>query len=153
MAQAAAMLIGLAAFWLMLSPGFMLSPGAGDLAGLAIGAAAVACAFAGARWAAPESGARAQPRASLLRRAGQSVRMQARAAARALTPGARLKPAFVKMKLRGAAERAFIGADVAGRLGAVVVEMEEGGFLMHTLDEDAVDPGALGDADLGEAGP
>jgi hypothetical protein len=151
MAQAAATLMGLVLLWLMLSPWVE------DAAALAIGGACVVCAYAGGRWlgaAEPELPRSIQsPRSpSAFERALAALRAGSRVARAAISP-ARLRPAFVKIKARGDRDRTGLAETIAPSVGAVVVEIEADGFLLHTIDEEAIDPQALKSFATGGAAP
>ncbi|MBL8548416.1 MAG: hypothetical protein JNJ73_00420 [Hyphomonadaceae bacterium] len=125
MAQAAAMLTGLIALW------FMLAPSADGAAG-AIGIGAAALAFGAARWLMGKAPAMrgARLRIGRFKRGGGILQA-------AFAPG-RLKPGFVKIKARDEAMSAAL-ARAAAQSGAVVVEVEADGLLVHALDEEAIE--------------
>jgi multisubunit Na+/H+ antiporter MnhE subunit len=145
MAQAAAMLMGLAALWFMLSPSFE------DAGAAVIAGACIVAAFAGARRLIAANVDAPLRERSWLRRALEAVRAEGRVAVAAILPGARLKPAFVKIKTKDDRVRAALALAAAAHIGGVIVEMEADGFLLHTLDEDGVDARALRDIGAGSA--
>jgi len=144
MLHALAMMIGLSVLWLLLVPAWGLH----DLVFAA--AAAFACVIVAARLGGVDrGGAFSHPFqlvALALGRTGAVLRGALSTLSAALFGGAAVKPALVRMKLRPSSDFArAVLADLAGATpGAVTVDVDEEGLLVHVLNEDAVDAAELG---------
>jgi multisubunit Na+/H+ antiporter MnhE subunit len=143
MLHAAAMLFGLAILWMLASQNWS-SPQ--DWA-IALGASAacilVALRFGGASaafWSAPKllilTGARVAAVAS-----GALTTIRS-----ALSADVTLKPALVHVRTRAARahERAVFAGMISATPGMAVVEADADGFLVHVMNEDAIDADDLG---------
>ena len=126
MARAAATLAGLIALW------FVLAPRADSVGAIAIGTAAAVAAFGASRWlfGAPPASQGRPLRVGKFKGGDGLIRA-------ALAPE-QLKPGFVKIKARDAGMCAAL-ARAAGTNGAVIVEVEADGLLVHATDEDAIE--------------
>jgi multisubunit Na+/H+ antiporter MnhE subunit len=144
MINAAAMFITLWGLWLLLA-----QQGVGPQA-LGVGAGvAAACVIVAARLGAL-SGRGAYAHAPHLigfaaGRAGVVVAGALGAVRAAIAADVTLKPALVRIKTRAqtALSQAALADLISAAPGAVVVEADAGGLLVHVLDEDAIDAPAL----------
>jgi len=141
MLHAAAMLFGLAIIWLIATGGFSRAE---DII-VAVGAALVCVLVA---WRSGSLGgfshaprglyAAAVRSASVLSGAVKTIRA-------ALAADITLQPALVRIKTRGrGAERVAFADLLSATPGSVVVETDPEGFLVHVMNEDAVDAAELG---------
>lgn len=141
MLHAAALLTGLWALWLLFTQRWASG------ADLALGFAA---ALIGVLWAARFGGVAFgwSPRLLLLN-AGRAPSVIAGALSTlrdAIAADITLKPALVRVKPRPSSEdaRAVLAGAISVAPGALVVEADAEGLLVHVLDEDAIDAAYLG---------
>jgi multisubunit Na+/H+ antiporter MnhE subunit len=143
MFHAAAMLIGLAAVWLL----YAQRSSMGADAALAFGVAA-ACVLLTLRFGGVERGfLQAPARIGLaLARAGAVMRGALSTMRAAIAADVTLAPALVRVKTRAtsAQSRAAFADMISAAPGMMVVESDADGFLAHVLNEDAVDTADLG---------
>ncbi len=147
MVHAAAMLTGLWALWLLLTQ-YWTAP----TALLVGGAVALACVLIAARFGALKDGDGAFARAPQLMwltatRGGDVLRGALGVMRAAVAADVTLKPALVRVRTRATSDlaRAAMADMISAAPGAVVVDVDSEGFLVHVLDEDAIDVVALGD--------
>lgn len=143
MLHAAAMLLGLAILW-MLGAQHWSSPQ--DWA-IALGASALAVVVALRFGGASSAFARA-PTLLLLTgaRVGSVIKGALATIRSALSADVTLKPALVRVRTRGtqAEERAAFAGMISATPGVAVVETDAEGFLVHVMNEDAIDASDLG---------
>jgi multicomponent Na+:H+ antiporter subunit E len=146
MLHAAAMMIGLWAIWLVLTQTWMTP---GDV--LAGGAIAFVCMWVCAFFGGLGRGGGLfvhGPRLVLLAlgRLGQVLNGAVTTTLAAFAPGSSLRPALVRVKLRSSSDfaRAALADMIGAAPGAVVVEADAEGLLVHVLDEEAIDAADLG---------
>jgi multisubunit Na+/H+ antiporter MnhE subunit len=143
MLHAVTMSIGLTALFLLYGS---LAP-AGANASIAMGVA-VLCALAALRFGGADRGfSQAPARLGLgFARAGAMFRGVLATMRAAVAADVTLAPALVRVKTRatGFGARAAIADMISASPGAVVVESDDDGFLVHVNNEDAVDASDLG---------
>lgn len=147
MVHAAAMLTGLWVLWLLLTQSWD-SPLALALGG----AVALACVLIAARFGVFQGGGGAFARAPqlmvlTLARGGEVLRGAMSVMRAAIAADVTLKPALVRVRTRATTDlaRATMADMLSAAPGALVVDADPEGFLVHVLDEDAIDVVALGD--------
>jgi multisubunit Na+/H+ antiporter MnhE subunit len=146
MLHPAAMLTGLWVLWLLLTQRW------NSVQDLAIGGgAALFCVLFAARFGGfgREGGAfthAPQLIALVLSRASAVVRGALGTIRAAIAADVTLKPALVRVKTRPSSDfaRAALADMIGAAPGAVVVDTDAEGLLVHVLDEDAIDAAALG---------
>lgn len=147
MLHAAAMLAGLAIIWLIGAPHAQFPQDVMFAVGAALAGVLLTARLGGV---APNAFARA-PQFILvgLARFGAVLRGALSTMRAAIAADVTVKPALVRMRTRAASPFAVAAlADmISAAPGAVVVETDEDGLLVHVIDEDGVDGAALGRLD------
>jgi len=143
MLHAAAMLIGIFVLALL-----VFSQRAFGEAAMIAGALAVACVVFAARFGGLGASAWSAPQATMLgvARMGAVVSGAVRTIRSAIAADVTLNPALVRVRSRAerGLARAVMADLVSAAPGAVVVETEADGVLVHVTDEDGVDAADLG---------
>ncbi len=152
MLHAAAMLCGLAILWMLASQHWS-SPQ--DWA-IAFGASAV-CVLIALRFGGASAAFLNAPRLLMLTgaRAAAVARGALGTIRSALSADVTLKPALVRLRTRAsrAHERASFAGMISATPGMAVVESDADGFLVHVMNEDAIDADDLGRLEQRTTGP
>jgi multisubunit Na+/H+ antiporter MnhE subunit len=138
MLQAAAMLVGLWAAWLLLTQARFTPEQIGVAVAIACLCVAVGVRFGGLRGLGFPPGVALQR----LRRAPETFRAALGAARAAIAADISLRPALIRIKprqLSASAKAAFADA-ISANPGWIAVESDAEGLLAHVLDEEAVEP-------------
>lgn len=144
MLHAAAMLVGLLVIYLLATPHVNMSQDMAMAAGAALVCVVVTARLGGV---APNAFARAPQLLMLVGARARSVLTGALATMRAaIAADVTLKPALVRVRTRAAEPftRAALADMISAAPGAVVVDANADGLLVHVTNEDAVDAADLG---------
>jgi multisubunit Na+/H+ antiporter MnhE subunit len=138
MLQAAAMLVGLWAAWLLLSQAPLTLENLAVAAAAAALCAAVSVRFGGVR----DLGAPLGVAWRRLRRAPETFRAALSTARAAIAADISLRPALIRIKPRQGrvAVKAAFAEAISANPGWIAVESDADGLLAHVLDEEAVEP-------------
>lgn len=142
MLHAAAMLCGFLALWLLTTQRLASVQDA-----VIAGVAALLCVLMATRWGGASAAFARAPRAiySTVARFGSVMAGAVTTVRAAISADVTLKPALVRIKTRGRGdERAAFADLLSAAPGMAVVDADADGFLVHVLDEDAVDAADLG---------
>lgn len=143
MLRAAAMLCGLVILWMLASQQWS-SPQAWLIAA----GASAACVVVAARFGGVSESFLRAPQGVFvaLTRAGAVARGAMATIRKAASADVSLNPALVRVRTRmtRASDRAAFASLLTATPGMAVVETDADGFLMHVLDEDAIDADELG---------